>query len=95
MDAGSGWNAGEGGEPLGSAETENEFDHMRRWHMLENIVLLRWYQHRNLTWAIQFDFNSISKMKGTARADDTRRRLGILEDGGTYQQITLHTKWSF
>jgi len=95
MDAGSGWNAGEGGEPLGSAETENEFDFMRRWHMIENIILLRWYKHRNVTFAIQYDINSISKMKGTARAADTRRRLGILEDGGTYQQITFHTKWSF
>ncbi len=86
IDAGGGFDAD---------ETENEFSSMRRWHYLENIMMLRWYQKRNLTWAIQYEINRISKMVGSGKAAETRRRANILEDGGTYQAITLHTKWIF
>jgi len=88
IDAGSGFAAG---------ETDAEFSAMRRWHNIENIILLRWYQQRNLTWAIQYEINTISKMKGGAgsKAEESRRRANILSDGGTYQVISFHTKWIF
>jgi len=77
------------------SETENEFSKMRRWHHLENILFLRWYQRRNFLWHIQLSFNSISKMKGSKKAEEARRRFGILERGGTYQVLTVGTKWIF
>jgi hypothetical protein len=87
FDAGGGFDKG---------ETENEFSSMRRWHHIENILLLRWYQRRNILWHIQMSFNSISKMKGSkGRAVESRRRFGILEGGGTYQVLTFGTKWMF
>ena len=85
------------GGGLAASETANEFSDMRRWHYIENIILLRWYQKRNITWAIEFQTNLISKMRGAndEKAGETRRRLNILEDGGTYNQVVLHTKWIF
>jgi hypothetical protein len=84
-----------GGAPAG--ESSNEFGSMRRWHHLENIVMLRWYQRRNLIWHVILESNSVSKMKGAndEKAGEARRRLGILSTGGTYQVFTIGTKWIF
>ena len=76
-------------------ETENEFSDMRRWHYIENHLMLRWYQTRGLVWAILYEVNRVSKMKGSRKAEEARRRLNVLEDGGYYQAVSLHTKWIF
>jgi len=85
------------GGGFAASETGNEMSEMRRWHLIENILMLRWYHHRNVTFALQYAVNRISKMKGAndEKAGETRRRLNVLSDGGIYQSITLHTKWSF
>jgi len=86
LDAGSGFDAD---------ETANEFSSMRKWHVIENVIMLRWFQQRNLTWAIQYELNGISKMEGGGKAAETRRRANISATGGTYQVISLFTKWMF
>ena len=87
LDAGSGFNERD--------ETHNEFRDMRKWHVIENVIMLRWYHKRNLTWALQYELNGISKMEGGGKAPETRRRAGISATGGTYQVISLHSKWVF
>ncbi len=83
-----------GGAP--ASASGSEFGTMRRWHHLENILFLRWYQKRNFLWHVQLSFNSISKMNGgTSTVREARRRFGILERGGTYQVLTVGTKWIF
>jgi len=79
----------------GFASSFNEFDSMRRWHYIENIILLRWYQARNMHYSFEYQINPVSKMKGSGDAADARRQLGILEDGGTYQMITMNVLWEF
>ena len=90
------YDAGSGGSNItNSAQTSNEFESMRRWHVIENLMMLRWYQRRNVLWHLQYAVNIVNKMRGGGRADETRRRLGVLEGGGTYQSITFGTKWMF
>ena len=69
---------------------------MRRNHYIENIIMLSWYQRRNIRWALEYQVNLIGKMEGSDKATvEARRRLNILSDGGYYQAITLAAKWAF
>ena len=93
FDAGGGFDKShvEGGE----SARNNEFNSMRRWNYIENVLMLRWYQARNMTFGIEYQINSISKMQGGGDAATARRRLGILSDGGTYQVISMNVLWEF
>ena len=73
----------------------SRFTSMRRWNYIENIIMLRWFEARNMVYSLEYQINSLNKMKGTGRAADARRKLGILESGGTYQAVTLHALWEF
>ncbi len=68
---------------------------MRRWHYIENIMMLRWYQARNMTYALEYQINRIDKMEGGGIAAEARQRLGVAATGGTYQIITLNALWEF
>ncbi len=69
---------------------------MKRNHYVENIVMLSWYQRRNIRWALEYQVNLIGKMRGDEKVTvEARRRLNILSDGGYYQALTLAAKWAF
>jgi len=110
MDSGSGFNKSfRPREDEGNLEVEGtseditdvndkyryRFEEMRRWNYIENILLVRWYQARNLHYSLEYQINSISKMKGGGRAENARRQLGVLETGGTYQIISINALWEF
>lgn len=77
-----------------ASSTGNEFA-MRRWHYIENIMMLRWYQSRNMTYALEYQINLLDKMEGGGTAAEARQRLGVAATGGTYQIITLNALWEF
>ena len=62
---------------------------------IENIFMLRWFQQSNITYALEYQLNSLNQMRGGGDAADARRKLGIVADGGTYQIITLNALFQF
>jgi hypothetical protein len=73
----------------------NNFDEMRRYHIIQNIGLLRYFYKPNVIFAVEYQHNDISKMRGSGDPAEARRRLGIGENGGSYQVITLAMKLNF
>jgi hypothetical protein len=74
---------------------ENTFDEMRRYHIIQNIGLLRYFYRPNVIFGLEYQTADVSKFKGGGDIADFRRRLGIGHNGGTYQTITLAMKLNF
>jgi len=88
FDAGSGYSADFGTE-------DNSFSAMRRYHIIQNIGLLRYFYKPNIIFALEYQTSDVSKMKGSGDAEDARRRLGIRSTGGVAQTVTLAAKFNF
>ncbi len=74
---------------------ENDFDEMRRYHIIQNIGLLRYFYKPNIIYSAEYYTAAFNKMVGSGSAADARRRLGLGTDGGTYQQVTLQVTYNF
>jgi hypothetical protein len=83
---------------------ENDFPAMRRYHVVQNSVLLRWFQKANTIWSLNFDhydFNNMACIKSDcsdrddASPKEVQRRLGIGNNGGTYNEIIFAFHWGF
>ena len=72
----------------------SDFD-MEDWHYIENIFMLRWFQKNNVSYALEYQLNSLNQMRGSGDAADARERLGILSSGGTYQIVTINALFQF
>lgn len=85
----------QGEDSSGAPATLGEDFDMEDWYYIENIFMLRWYQKSNVTYALEYQINHLNQMRGGGDAADTRERLGILANGGTYQIITLNALFQF
>lgn len=83
------WDSGSG------FATRNEFDGMRRYHVTQNTILLKWFHRSNLIWNLEYDIYNFNKMKGGGAAADARQLMGFLSTGGTYQAIILGARFNF
>jgi len=86
----SDWDLGDGGT------VGNDFGNGSRLHMKENIIYVRWFQLPNVSWGVQYLHGTLSRMEGGGTAPTrTRRRLGIDDNGGSFQNVVFNTVWRF
>jgi outer membrane murein-binding lipoprotein Lpp len=76
-----------GGFPTGSG--------LRKYTYVENIVMLRWYQQRNITYSLEYQNNSIDKFDPRIDRGLSSDALGFDAGGGRHQSIVLATMWQF
>ena len=90
------WDSGSGF----ADEDFNAFNGMRRFHVTQNTILLKWFHRRNLIFNLEYDIYNFNKMKSPAGTTDdlaaeARKLMGFLSTGGTYQAIILGARFNF
>ena len=73
----------------------NRFSGMRRYHVIANSALLRWFQKPNVIWSLNFDHYDFNKMAGGGDAPAARTGLAIGPGGGDYNEIIFAFHFGF
>ncbi len=68
---------------------------LRKYTYVENIIMLRWYQQRNITYSLEYQNNSIDKFDPSISRGLSSDALGFDANGGRHQSIVLATMWQF